>query len=140
VLPVLPAGKVGAIVAGVVLAQVSNQAKFYISAICGLVGFIITIIFVPGACLLLGMIAFRLEPAVACMHHCGVHAAHQPGLPLQVAVKALCSDRGALARQTAREQLLSMLSSSPHASSSDVLSDSCVRYPGTTDIASLDLV
>jgi MFS family permease len=40
-------GKVGAIVAGVVLAQVSNQAKFYISAICGLVGFIITIIFVP---------------------------------------------------------------------------------------------
>lgn len=44
------AGKVGAIVAGVVLAQVSNQAKFYISAICGLVGFIMTIIWVPGAC------------------------------------------------------------------------------------------
>ena len=43
------AGKVGAIVAGVVLGQISDQNKFIVSAITGLVGFIITFIFVPGA-------------------------------------------------------------------------------------------
>jgi len=44
----LLAGKVGAIVAGVVLEQISSQNKFIVSAIMGLVGFVITIIFVPG--------------------------------------------------------------------------------------------
>lgn len=43
------AGKVGAIVAGVVLGQISDQNKFIVSAITGLVGFVITFIFVPGA-------------------------------------------------------------------------------------------
>lgn len=45
------AGKVGAIVAGVVLDQISDQNKFIVSAITGLIGFVITIIFVPGALL-----------------------------------------------------------------------------------------
>ncbi|CAK0783592.1 hypothetical protein CVIRNUC_006791 [Coccomyxa viridis] len=40
-------GKVGAIVAGVVLGQISDQNKFIVSAITGLVGFVITFIFVP---------------------------------------------------------------------------------------------
>ena len=58
--------------AGAVLGLVSNQAKFYISAICGLVGFIITIIFVPGVSLLLACFLFcavfrRLEHACACV-------------------------------------------------------------------------
>ena len=48
-LAVLCAGKVGAIVAGVVLGQISDQNKFIVSAITGLIGFIITVIFVPGA-------------------------------------------------------------------------------------------
>ena len=45
----LLAGKVGAIVAGVVLDQISDQNKFIVSAITGLIGFVITVIFVPGA-------------------------------------------------------------------------------------------
>ena len=48
-LSTLLAGKVGAIVAGVVLDQISDQNKFIVSAITGLIGFVITIIFVPGA-------------------------------------------------------------------------------------------
>ena len=47
--PLCTAGKVGAIVAGVVLGQISDQNKFIVSAITGLVGFVITFIFVPGA-------------------------------------------------------------------------------------------
>ena len=47
--PLSTAGKVGAIVAGVVLGQISDQNKFIVSAITGLVGFVITFIFVPGA-------------------------------------------------------------------------------------------
>ena len=47
--PLRTAGKVGAIVAGVVLGQISDQNKFIVSAITGLVGFVITFIFVPGA-------------------------------------------------------------------------------------------
>jgi uncharacterized membrane protein YeaQ/YmgE (transglycosylase-associated protein family) len=41
-------GKVGAIVAGIVLERISDQNKFIVSAIAGIVGFVITIIFVPG--------------------------------------------------------------------------------------------
>ena len=54
--------------AGVVLGLVDNQAKFYISAICGLVGFIITIIFVPGECLLPACLLSpaALLPVAAC--------------------------------------------------------------------------
>ena len=48
-LDVLCTGKVGAIVAGVVLGQISDQNKFIVSAITGLIGLVITVIFVPGA-------------------------------------------------------------------------------------------
>ncbi|CAL8468283.1 g7823 [Coccomyxa elongata] len=40
-------GKVGAIVAGLVLERISDQAKFIVSAIAGIIGFVITILFVP---------------------------------------------------------------------------------------------
>ena len=40
-------GKAGALVAGVVFSLVSNQTKFIISAACGLVGAILTWIFIP---------------------------------------------------------------------------------------------
>lgn len=46
---VCSAGKVGAIVAGVVLDQISDQNKIIASAITCLIGFVITVIFVPGA-------------------------------------------------------------------------------------------
>ena len=40
-------GKAGALVAGVIFSLCSNQAKFIISAACGLVGAILTWIFIP---------------------------------------------------------------------------------------------
>ncbi len=70
----LLAGKVGAIVAGVVLDQISDQNKFIVSAITGLIGFVITVIFVPGAAPLNSCSVYRLY-----------HSGH--GLRLQAMLK-----------------------------------------------------
>lgn len=40
-------GKLGAVAAGVVFGLVGNVAKFYISAICGLLGAVLTVLFIP---------------------------------------------------------------------------------------------
>lgn len=40
-------GKLGAVVAGIVFVFVGNVAKFYISAVCGLVGAVLTVVFIP---------------------------------------------------------------------------------------------
>ena len=68
------AGKVGAIVAGVVLDQISDQNKFIVSAITGLIGFVITIIFVPGAPLLH---SYSITSATLLLCYGTRHSAHE---------------------------------------------------------------
>ena len=72
-------GKVGAVVAGIVLEEISNPNKFIVSAITGIIGLVFTVLFVPGGAALQNLVESksaaarkglkRPQTGSACMHN-----------------------------------------------------------------------